>query len=54
MITLLMLVEQHPTLAARDAHAARHGYQAKRMASAITYCRRHGEIGRVSIPAEAV
>ena len=45
----LMVVEQHRTLAARDAHAARHGYNAGTDASCITYHDTHGEVGRVTI-----
>ena len=45
----LMIVEQHRTLASRDAHAARHGYKAGTDASCITYHATHGEVGRVTI-----
>jgi hypothetical protein len=41
-----MVVEQHPTLAARDSYAARAGYIAERAAVAITYHAKHGEVGR--------
>jgi DNA-binding transcriptional LysR family regulator len=47
-----MVVEQHQTLAARDAYAARHGYQAQRGAVGITYHRDHGEVGRVTVRPE--
>ena len=40
-----MTVTQHPTLAARDAYAARGGWFAERAASAITY---HDEYGQVA------
>lgn len=42
-------VIQHPTLAARDAYAARGGWIADRAAQSITYHRRFGQVGRVSI-----
>ena len=42
-------VVQHPTLAARDAYAARGGWIADRAAQAITYHRRFGQVGRVSV-----
>lgn len=38
-------VYQHPTLAARDAYAARGGWYARRRAIAITYHKEHGEVG---------
>lgn len=43
-----MTVLQHPTLAARDAYAARGGWHANRSATAVTYHRRYGEVGRNS------
>lgn len=42
-------VIQHPTLAARDAYAARGGWIADRSAQAITYHKRFGQVGRVSV-----
>jgi len=45
----LMVVEQHRTLASRDAHSARHGYNAGKDACCITYHREHGDCGRVVI-----
>ena len=42
-------VIQHPTLAARDAYAARGGWIADRAAQAITYHKRFGQVGRVSV-----
>jgi hypothetical protein len=42
-------VIQHPTLAARDAYAARGGWIADRAAQAITYHRKWGQVGRVMI-----
>lgn len=41
-----MTVTQHPTLAARDAYAARGGWISERQASAITY---HAKFGRVGV-----
>lgn len=43
-----MIVFQHPTLAARDAYAARGGWHALRSATAVTYHRTYGEVGRSS------
>lgn len=45
-------VVQHPTLAARDAYAARGGWIAERAAWAITYHRQFGAVGRVCISPE--
>lgn len=41
-----MIVLQHPTLAARDAYAARGGWHALRSATAVTYHRLFGEVSR--------
>jgi hypothetical protein len=41
-----MVVFQHPTLAARDAYAARGGWHAMRSATAVTYHKAFGEVGR--------
>lgn len=49
-----MTVVQHPTLAARDAYAARGGWIADRRAVAITYHRDFGEVSRVSVLPEMV
>lgn len=49
-----LTVVQHPTLAARDAYAARGGWIAERKASAITYHVDHGEVGRVTVTPEMV
>jgi len=49
-----MKVIQHPTLAARDAHASRHGYISEREATAITYHRKHGQVARATITPEMV
>jgi len=43
------VVIQHPTLAARDAYAARGGWIADRAAQAITYHRKYGQVGRVAV-----
>lgn len=45
-------VIQHPTLAARDAYAARGGWHADRAMSAITYHKRFGQVGRVTVTPE--
>ena len=42
------IVERHPTLAGRDAYAARGGWVSHRAARAITYHKQHGEDVRVS------
>lgn len=42
-------VIQHPTLAARDAYASRRGWHADRAMSAITYHKRFGQVGRVTV-----
>lgn len=49
-----MTVVQHPTLAARDAYAARGGWIAERRAVAITYHQKFGEVSRVSVSPEMV
>lgn len=45
----LMKVEQHPTLAAKDAYASKGGWMSKREASVIVYHREHGEVARTII-----
>ncbi|MFM0141751.1 hypothetical protein [Paraburkholderia sp. RL18-085-BIA-A] len=45
----LMVVEQHRTLAAPDAYAARGGWISGRDAKVITYHREHGEVSRITI-----
>lgn len=45
----LMVVEQHRTLAAPDAYAARGGWLAGREAQVITYHAEYGEVSRVRI-----
>lgn len=47
-----MKIVQHPTLAARDAHAARGGWISERQVSAITYHDQHGEAARVTVTPE--
>jgi hypothetical protein len=47
-----MIVEQHPTLAARDAYAARGGWIAERAAICITYHREFGEVARATVTPE--
>lgn len=48
----LMIVEQHQTLSAPDAHSARGGYVSKRSAKVITYSKRAGEVSRQTIRPE--
>jgi hypothetical protein len=45
-------VVQHPTLAARDAYAARGGWIAERQVRAISYHVDHGEVARNTIVPE--
>lgn len=47
--TNLMIVEQHQTLAAPDAHASRGGWMSDRSAQVITYHAKYGEVGRVRV-----
>lgn len=44
-----IVVEQHPTLAARDAHGARGFLISNRETKAITYHKQHGEVQRVTV-----
>jgi len=46
------IIEQHPTLAARDAYSARGGYQAERAAIGITYHADFGEVARNTVRPE--
>ena len=48
----LMVVEQHRTLAAPDAYAARGGWQSGRDAQCITYHTEYGEVSRVRVSAD--
>ena len=50
----LMVVRQHRTLAASDAYASRGGYLSGREAQVITYHKRYGEVGSLSISPEMV
>jgi len=45
-------VVQHPTIAARDAYAARGGWIADRAVQCITYSKRFGQVGRVFVTPE--
>lgn len=47
-----MTVVQHPTLAARDAYAARGGWIAERQVTAITYSNKYGEVARNTVTPE--
>lgn len=48
----LMVIEQHRTLAAKDAYAARGGWLSGRSAAAIVYHKKYGEVGRTTISPE--
>lgn len=50
--TNLMVVEQHRTMAARDAYASRGGYHSGRSAPTITYHKKFGQVGRQEITPE--
>jgi hypothetical protein len=45
-------VVQHPTIAARDAYAARGGWIADRAVQSITYSKKYGQVGRVFVTPE--
>lgn len=47
--TNLMTIEQHRTMAAKDAYASRGGYLSGRDSKVITYHKNYGEVGRVTI-----
>lgn len=47
-------VHQHPTLAARDAYAARGGWIAERQVTALTYHKTYGEVARNTVTPEMV
>ena len=47
--TNLMIVEQHRTLASKDAYASRGGWASGRDANVITYHKKFGEVGRLKI-----
>jgi hypothetical protein len=44
-----MHIIQHPTLAARDAYAARGGWHSERNMSGICYHKKYGQVGRVTV-----
>lgn len=44
-----MTVIQHPTLAARDAYAARGGWHSERAMQGISYHREYGQVGRIIV-----
>jgi hypothetical protein len=50
----LMIVEQHRTLAASDAHSSRGGYSSGRDAKVIVYHRKYGEVARTTINSSMV
>lgn len=50
----LMIIEQHRTLAAKDAYASRGGWMAGRDAKVITYHKEYGEVGRVVVSPDMV
>lgn len=50
----LMVVEQHRTLAAADAHASRGGWMSGRDAKGITYHKEYGEVARATVSPEMV
>ena len=50
----LMIVEQHRTLAAPDAHASRGGWMSGRDAKVITYHKDFGEVARITISPDMV
>jgi hypothetical protein len=47
-------VEQHPTLAARDAYAARGGWIAERQVSSITYSDLYGQVAKNTVTPEMI
>ena len=44
-----MIIEQHRTLAAKDAYASRGGWSSGRDSKVITYHKEFGEVGRLTI-----
>ena len=48
----LMVLEQHRTLASKDAYASRGGYLSGRDSKVITYHKKYGEVGRQTISIE--
>lgn len=49
-----MIIEQHPTLAAKDMYAAYEGYNSDRSSNVITYHKKHGEVNRVSVSRDMI
>jgi hypothetical protein len=49
-----MIIEQHQTLAARDAYAARGGYHSERSMTCISYHKEFGEVARTMCKPEMV
>ena len=47
--TNLMIIEQHRTLASKDAYASRGGWASGRDSKVITYHQKFGEVGRLTI-----
>ena len=47
-----MYVVQHSTIAARDAYAARGGWMSERNMKAVTYHKKFGEVGRITVTPE--
>lgn len=47
-------VEQHPTLAARDAYAARGGWISERQVSSITYSDKYGQVAKNTVTPEMI
>lgn len=47
-----MTVVQHPTLAARDAYAARGGWIAERQVSSLTYHKQWGQVSKITVVPE--
>ena len=52
--TNLMVVEQHRTMAAKDAYAANGGYLSGRSADVITYSKEFGQVSRLTMTPESV
>jgi hypothetical protein len=50
----LMIIEQHRTLAVKDAYSSSRGFNSGRSAAVITYRKQHGEVGRVTLTPEMV
>jgi hypothetical protein len=52
--TNLMVIEQHRTLAAKDAYSSRGGYGSGRDSKVITYHKDFGEVGRSTVSIELI